>query len=320
MNPMTPDAYCHRCGTPLEATSHFCKKCGTKRVDDPAVQPAASPPPPGAADQPVAGIDPYSAAPPPSWPHAATQPPSVSAPQGYVAQPPAQSPLAPHRRAWVAAAAGAGALFIIAVVLVLALSSSGGNGVHAATVVTVTTTSGSAPPSSTSPTASNPSPSSPPAHTSASSPSRLVVAHMVPYDGARITASIPAGWTIDENEVQKPGEVESKWSNPADTADYLLIDERPATHLTPEQDAAPVHASTEQTSGYHEIYYGAGDLTGVDSWMWVFELPEAERIDYFFEKCSSTFGVLGSTGTDNFGQLRSTFRAVAQSVGSSTCR
>jgi hypothetical protein len=317
---MTPDAYCHRCGTPLEATSRFCKKCGTQRVDDPAVQSAPGPPPQGAADQPVAGIDSYSAAPPLSWPQAAMQPPPAGAPQGYVAQPPAQSPPAPHRRAWVAAAAGTGALFIIAVVLVLALSSSGGNGVHAATVVTVTTTSGSAPASSTSPTASNPSPSSPPASTSASSPSRLVAAHMVPYDGARITASIPAGWAIDENEVQKPSEVESKWSNPADTADYLLIDERPATHLTPEQDAAPVQVSTEQTSGYHEIYYGAGDLTGVDSWMWVFELPEAERIDYFFEKCSSTFGVLGSTGTDSFGQLRSTFRAVAQSVGSSTCR
>jgi hypothetical protein len=315
-----PDLYCYRCGTLIEGGARYCKKCGTQRVDDPAVPSAASPPPSGAADQPLAGIDPYGAAPPPSWPQAATQPLPAGAPQGYVAQPPAQSAPAPHRRAWVAAAAGAGVLFIIAVVLVLALSSSGGNGVHAATVVTVTTTSAPAAPSSTSPTGSRRSPSSPPASTRSHSPSESVGLRLVSSRGARITASIPAGWAIDENEVQKPSEVESKWSNPADAADYLLIDERPATHLTPEQDATPVHASTEQTSGYHEIYYGAGDLTGVDSWMWVFELPEAERIDYFFEKCSSTFGVLGSTGTDGFGQLRSTFRTVAQSVGSSTCR
>jgi hypothetical protein len=134
-----------------------------------------------------------------------------------------------------------------------------------------------------------------------------------------MSASIPVGWKIEENEVQKPDEVESKWTNPADPNDYLLIDERQATHLTPEQDAAPVHASTDQTTGYREIYYGSGDLTGVGSWMWVFELPEAERIDYFFERCTSTFGVLGSASPAAFGALRSTFRVVTQSVRS-TCR
>lgn len=310
-----PDLYCYRCGAPIDAGARFCKKCGTRRVDDPEVQSAPSPPPPGAPDQPVAGIDPYSAAPPPSWPQAATQPPPAGAPQGYVAQPPAQSPPAPHRRAWVAAAAGAGALFIIAVVLVLALSSSGGSGIHAATVVTVTTTSASAPPSSPSPTASRRSPSSPPASTSASSPSRLVVARMVPYDGARITASIPAGWTIDENEVQKPGYIESKWTNLADTSDYLLIDESPATkNLTLEQDASSVHQALQESSGYQQIFYGPGDLTGVESWMWIFQISGDQRIDYFFNRCTSGFGVLGSTLTSRFSQLRATFRAVAQSV------
>jgi hypothetical protein len=134
-----------------------------------------------------------------------------------------------------------------------------------------------------------------------------------------MTASVPAGWKIEESEAQKPNEVESKWIDPANQNDYLLIDERPSNHLTPEQDAAPVHASTEQTPGYREIYYGSGDLTGIDSWMWVFELPEAERIDYFFERCTNAFGVLGSASAASFGELRSTFRATAQSV-QSTCR
>ncbi len=138
------------------------------------------------------------------------------------------------------------------------------------------------------------------------------------FDGTRMTASIPAGWTVAEREVQKPGEFESKWLDPSDPAAYVLIDEHQATHLAPAQDAAPVHASTEQSSGYREIYYGSGDLAAIDSWMWVFELPEAERIDYFFEQCTNTFGVLGSAGRGNFAQLRPTFRAVAQSVRS-TC-
>jgi hypothetical protein len=143
---------------------------------------------------------------------------------------------------------------------------------------------------------------------------------MVPYDGARITASIPAGWTIDENEVQKPGYIESKWTNPADTSDYLLIDESPATkNLTLEQDASSVHQALQESSGYQQIFYGPGDLTGVESWMWIFQISGDQRIDYFFNRCTGGFGVLGSTTISQFGQLRATFRNVAQSV-QSTCR
>ncbi|HEY3758489.1 MAG TPA: hypothetical protein VGL37_01915 [Solirubrobacteraceae bacterium] len=134
-----------------------------------------------------------------------------------------------------------------------------------------------------------------------------------------MTASIPTGWKIQESESQKPGYVESKWTDPHDTAAYLLIDESPATHLTPAEDAAPVHADTERTRGYREVYYGTGDLASVDSWMWIFELPAAERIDYFFERCSDTFGVLGSASPEDFRQLRPALRAFAQSVHS-VCR
>jgi hypothetical protein len=134
-----------------------------------------------------------------------------------------------------------------------------------------------------------------------------------------MSAQVPAGWIIQENEAQKSGYIESKWTNPANSADYVLIDESPATRLTPEQDAAPVHKTLQEASGYREISYGPGDLTGIDSWMWLFMISGDERVDYFFEKCTNTFGVLGSTSPSRFGQLRSTFRAVTQSV-QSTCR
>lgn len=219
----------------------------------------------------------------------------------------------------MAGAAIAGTLLVIAVVLVLALSSSGGTAIHAATVVTVTNPSVPTP----APTSPNPKSSAPARPPKTSSPRDSSVGPprlaLTPYEGAQMTASVPVGWAIEESEVQKPDEVESKWIDPADQDDYLLIDERQANHLTPEQDAAPVHASTSQTPGYREIYYGSGDLAGVDSWIWVFELPEAERVDYFFERCTNSFGVLGSASAAGFRELQSTFRAVAQSV-QSRCR
>ncbi len=256
---MTPDAYCHRCGNSLQIAAQYCNKCGTQCVDDPDARSTAPPPP--EADQPLAGSDPYGTTPPP--PQAATLPPSAGTPPVYAAQAPPQSqPSRPHR-AWLVVAGTAGVLLIVAVVLVLALLSSGGIGVHAATVLTVTTPATPASPDSTSPTASSPSPSSPPASTSASSPSQLVVARVVPYEGARISASIPAGWAIDENEVQKPGYIESKWTNPADTADYLLIDESPATkNLTLEQDASSVHQALQESSGYQQISGSPGVIVG----------------------------------------------------------
>ncbi len=305
---MTPEAYCRRCGSPLNASSRFCKRCGTRRVDD--HDGSTAPQPSGAAQ--LAVDAPYPALSP--SPHAATPPLAAGSPQGYAAQ------SQPRRhRAWVAGAAVAGVLLVVAVGLVLVLSSSGGTGVRLATVPTVTNPSATDSPNSTSRAAASPSTSSSAEVTPANPSPQPGPLRLVPYDGARMTASIPVSWKIEESEVQKPGEVESKWTNPANPNDYLLIDERHATHLTPEQDAAPVHASTDQTSGYREIYYGAGDLAGVGSWMWVFAIPEAERIDYFFERCTNSFGVLGSASPAAFGSLRPTFRAIAQSV-QSTCR
>jgi hypothetical protein len=121
-----------------------------------------------------------------------------------------------------------------------------------------------------------------------------------------------------EDETQKEGYVESKWRNPANAGDTALIDAGRAPHLSLQQDAAPVHEALTKEQGYQEIYYGPGDLTGVASWMWVFRVSGDERIDYFFEKCTNGFAVLGSTVPGRFNQLRGTFRAVAQSV-QSTC-
>ena len=75
----------------------------------------------------------------------------------------------------------------------------------------------------------------------------------------------------------------------------------------------------QREAGYQEISYGPGDLSGVDSWRWIFRISGDERIDYFFSQCTSDFGVLGSTIPSRFNQLLATFKAVAESV-QATCQ
>jgi hypothetical protein len=215
---------------------------------------------------------------------------------------------------WIAITSVTAAFLLTAGVITTLILAGRDTGVHAATALTVTTpiTAG---PSASAPADATGAPSSstqhPPAHPTPPTPP---ASSTFSYRGTTMSAEIPVGWRITEREVQKPGYLESKWTNPANTADYLLIDMSPVTHLTPAEDAAPVHTGTEQTRGYREITYGPGDLLGVGSWMWVFEVPTSERIDYFFERCTNTFGVLGSTTPARFDRLRTTFREVAQSV------
>jgi hypothetical protein len=137
---------------------------------------------------------------------------------------------------------------------------------------------------------------------------------LAPYEATDYSAEIPAGWSQVETETQRPSETESRWQAPGQNDEYLLIDTHKRTHLTPEQDAQPVHADLEKADGYQEIYYGPGNLGGITSWMWVFDAEGSERIDYFFETCRKTMAVLGSTEPDHFDRSRPTFRAVAQSV------
>jgi hypothetical protein len=200
---------------------------------------------------------------------------------------------------------------IVAAVLT---SADKGGGTHAATVLTVTApraASSSGLGAGGSSTHHAPAPRAAVGTPTAAQTSPLGLAL---YHGAEISAEIPAGWSTVESEAHKTGYIESKWSNPADSNDTVLIDTSPATSLTLEQDAAPVHNDLLRASGYREITYGPGDLAGVASWIWVFRISGDQRVDYFFNRCSSGYAVLGSTTPSRFERLRATFRAVAQSV------
>jgi hypothetical protein len=244
----------------------------------------------------------------PSPPHA------HPAPQPPYPQPPEPTTAAGHSP-WPLVAAASGAIALVAVaIVVLVLSNQGaGSGVSAATVPTLTTPGTPSPGArqATGSAASLPTSSNQARSSSAaghSSPS------FVAYTGVSISARIPSGWATVEDEAHKPGYVESKWRDPTSPGDTILIDTSPSTPDTLEQDAAPVHAALTKESGYREIFYGPGDLTGVQSWKWVFRVEGDQRVDYFFNHCASGYAVLGSAPPSHFARLEATFNAVTRSV------
>jgi hypothetical protein len=139
---------------------------------------------------------------------------------------------------------------------------------------------------------------------------------MTRYQQQAFSVEVPSGWVQEENEVRKPEEVENTWHRPGSSEPDVLIDVHAPTHLTPQQDAEPVHRTLEEAGDYRQVYYGAGDLGSHTAWMWIFEHDGSERIDYFFETCSNVIAVLGAASPESFEGLRRTFRDVAQSVRS----
>jgi hypothetical protein len=238
-------------------------------------------------------------------------PPQAQGPGGVAAPAYAPEPAAPagRDRVLVVVAATVGLLAVAGVAVALALASgSGGHASLAASpaAVAVGVPQGAAQESSQ-------REAEPPAATGPAGP---VAVAATTYVGARITASVPPDWMLEEDEGHHSGYVESRWRATDGSSAYMLVDASPATHLTPAQDAAPVHGALISESGYSEVYYGSGDLA-VPSWEWIFQVSGDERIDYFFERCGLTFGVLGSSPAAGFAQRRAVYRAFADSVGRS---
>ena len=273
--------FCPTCQVPFEQNARYCKSCGAARPLEPSVTQ-------------IGGHSVYA-----SQPHQT-----------------------PGPRAWPVIAGAIAAFLLVSgvIVAVLLTNSEEGSGVHAATVLTVTapqpaslSEAGDASKNNSTPTQGRP-----PGQAAGAPPSRVTAPGaalpLIPYGGNAISAEIPSGWTAIENEVHKPGYVESKWRNPSDSNDTILIGTSPVTPDSLEEDAAPVHNALLRASGYQELSYGPGDLAGLQSWGWVFRISGDQRVDYFFNRCSSGFAVLGSTVPGRFAQLAATFRSVAESV------
>ncbi len=299
---MIDAVHCRNCGEQFSQSARFCRGCGAPRAQNQARPPMSGyVPAPGGAPLP-----------------------------GYIQQPTDATPVSDGGRPWLLLLCALGSLVLVLGLTIFAIVlSNGGGGVHAATILTVTapgaseqgmvkSSSGSDRGAHTSGSLSSPSPSGGAAIGNVGATESSAIS-LVAYRGRRFTVGVPSGWRIVEDEVEKEGYVESKWRDPTNPSYTVLVNASRAPHLSLREDAAPVHEILLKESDYRELYYGEGDLHGTSSWMWVFRVSAYQRIDYFFEKCTNGFGVLGSAPPARFSRLRATFRAVAQSV-QSTCR
>ncbi len=134
------------------------------------------------------------------------------------------------------------------------------------------------------------------------------------YVGRHFTIALPKGWIAGKREQDEVGEIESTWTDNTEPNTELLIDFSPASDLSLEQDAAPVHDGLIHQADYRELYYGSGDLRGIASWMWIFRGPELEHVDYFFVRYSTAFALLGSSPANHFDRMDIVFRVAAESV------
>ena len=127
---------------------------------------------------------------------------------------------------------------------------------------------------------------------------------------------VPALWRLVEDEVDKGTYVESKWRNPANRQDALVIDMSQASGEAPKGQAEPVRQLLRKAESYREISYDATSDLPWQAWRWDFEISDKRRVDYFFSACGHDFAVLGSTSPARFAALGDTFRQVAASVQS----
>jgi hypothetical protein len=309
-SPISDTVRCHACGTPLGLQVRFCRHCGAPTAGNPEDTNDLSRQPTNEAAGPEV-----------PWPYAWQSPAYASPPlpPGYQPPPPpahseyhATSPSrADTGWPWpVIAAVLAAVVLAVSAILALVLATSGtGGSVHTATDLRITN------PDEAGVEGQRTGSTSATGGLADGQSGQAPALGLTPYRGAKISAEVPTGWRMTENEATKSGYVESKWIDPAGSGDYTLIDASAATTgLTLEQDAVPVHSALRQESDYHEVAYRTGDLSGVNSWMWIFEISGDERIDYFFNRCATGFAVLGSSPTARFAELKATFRAVAQSV------
>ncbi len=200
------------------------------------------------------------------------------------------------------------AVLILGAALAFVIGKSSGQG----TTTEVVKTEAGNNSHTTAPTTSTESPT-----TASSSATGSDAPSLTSYAGSNFSMMIPSGWVQDVHEKQLENEAESKWSNPGDSGEYVLLDVHAPIHESMHEGAEPVRDQLVRQPGYTQIYYGPGDLPQhPGSWMWIFEIEGAKRIDYFFETCSSTIGDIGSAAPSRFNELRGMYREIANSFRS----
>lgn len=114
--------------------------------------------------------------------------------------------------------------------------------------------------------------------------------HQAHYD-----VRIYTGWPQDESDKKVGSYLESAWHDPAGSIADILIDSRESADTgSPIANAELARVQAEQLPGYREHDFKKVMLGAQPAVRWAYDLSGKERLDYFFERCGTSFIVRGS--------------------------
>lgn len=152
------------------------------------------------------------------------------------------------------------------------------------------------------------------------SPKRVVVpktpapVDLVPYSTSGYQASVPRGWELLEDAVDKGTYTDSTWKAPAPARAQLTIAYRPGTAAKPELVAGNLRDARSSSPTYAEIAWGPIDLNGTSATRWVYGFDGRQNATWTQNPCGTAVAVHGSSRPAEFIRWAPTFRAVAASV------
>lgn len=137
---------------------------------------------------------------------------------------------------------------------------------------------------------------------------------LVAYSTPGYEASIPRGWRLVEDDVDKGTYTDSSWKAPAPARARLTIAYRPSTGAKPEVVAGNLRDARASNPTYAEVAWGPIDLNGNTATRWVYGFDGRQYATWTQNPCGTAVAVNASARPAEFIRWVPTFRAVAASV------
>ena len=137
---------------------------------------------------------------------------------------------------------------------------------------------------------------------------------LVAYSTPGYQASVPRGWNLVEDAVDKGTYTDSTWRAPSPASAELTIAYRPGTGAKPELVAGNLRDARSSSPTYAEIAWGPIDLNDTSATRWVYGFDGRQNATWTQNPCGTAVAVRGSSRPAEFIRWAPTFRAVAASV------
>jgi hypothetical protein len=134
--------------------------------------------------------------------------------------------------------------------------------------------------------------------------------HQAHYD-----VKIYNGWPQQESDKRIGSYLESAWLDGGNVLVDILIDSRASDGTgSPLANAELARAQAEQLPGYRERDFKKVVLGTQPAVRWAFVLSGKARLDYFFERCGTSFMVRGSMPTLYIASYSESFDTMGSSI------